>query len=685
MRRKIAFLFLLGMAISHSIIYAKENYEETYNMVRGREEGDKGNYNEAKEFFEKEIKEHPDNGYAYLNLAVIEYGNRQYDAIFPKLDKALKLIPKKDKDKQSLSYALRGETYLAMGDTLASLKDFSTGLSLNPDNDIILENLGDIYYAQGNYDESDKNYQRMTQLNPGEVQGYMGLGRNQYKRGNYEDAIKQYDKVVNMFSEYSKGYSFRADAKLQQGKYVEAADDIMKALDIDWDGKAHYLLSQFPDDKTSLVIAKLKGMAVKNPHDAMWPYYAAQVYKSKDNYNSAIEELNKAYDIDAHPVFLSMLTDCYQELGDFNKALEYVDKALELRPDDDTLIGTKGDILGEAGDTQGAIEIWSEYIDLNPDFFGGYYRRAFFEDNANMTDKALEDYDMAVTLDPSYAYAWLGKGDMHERKGEKDKAIAAYQKVVELDTVPEIGSSCAMYAYLALGQKEKAVEFMDKLIEKNPNYAGNYYEAACLYARMGDLDKSLANLARSMESGYHKFHHIMEDDDLADLRGTPGFMELMEQYRDKIDFSKLKTKPLENGEIPSIVDSINKVEIPFTPEGGCASVKCIINDLPLTFIFDTGASVVSMSQLEANFMLKNGYLKLSDFVGTGRFINANGEVSEDAIINLRNIEFGGLHLANVKASVVKNQKAPLLLGQTVLGRLGSIEIDNTNKKLIIKK
>ena len=677
------FILLLGVLPYH--LSAKENYQETYNMVRGREEGDKGNYTEAKEFFEKEIKEHPDNGYAYLNLAIIEYGNRQYDAIFPNIYKALKFIPKKDKDKHSLSYALRGETYLAMNDTVASLKDFSMGISINPDNDIILENLGEIYYAQGKFDESDKHYKRMTELNPGEVQGYMGLGRNQYKRGNYEEAIKQYDKVINMFSEYSKGYSFKADAELQQGKYVEAADDIMKALEIDWDGKAHYLLSQFPEDKTQLVIAKIKGMGVKNSNEATWPYYAAQVYQHKKDYKSAIQELNKAYDIDAHPIFLSMLTDCYQELGDYNKALEYVDQALEMKPDDDALIGTKGDILGESGDMEGAIEMWSKYIDMNPDYFGGYYRRAFFEDNDNRTDEALADYDMSVTLDPSYAYAWLGKGDMHTRKGEKEKALESYRKVVELDTVPEVGLSCAMYAYLALGEKDKAVDFMEKLIEKDPEYAGNYYEAACLYSRMGDLDKSLLNLDKAIDLGYHKFNHILKDDDLEELRKTTGFQELMNKNKDKIEATKLQIKKSETDLTGNLENFTDKVEIPFTPEGGCASVKCTINDLPLTFIFDTGASVVSMSQLEANFMLKNGYLKPSDFVGTGRFVNANGEVSEDAIINLRNIDFGGLHLTNVKASVVKNQKAPLLLGQTVLGRLGSIEIDNTNKKLIIRK
>ena len=82
-------------------------------------------------------------------------------------------------------------------------------------------------------------------------------------------------------------------------------------------------------------------------------------------------------------------------------------------------------------------------------------------------------------------------------------------------------------------------------------------------------------------------------------------------------------------------------------------------------------------------MLKNGYLSSKDVVGSGRFTDANGDVSEGAVINLREVDFGGLKLKNVRASVVRNQKAPLLLDQSVLGRLCKIEIDNHNKKLII--
>jgi predicted aspartyl protease len=62
-------------------------------------------------------------------------------------------------------------------------------------------------------------------------------------------------------------------------------------------------------------------------------------------------------------------------------------------------------------------------------------------------------------------------------------------------------------------------------------------------------------------------------------------------------------------------------------------------------------------------------------------MTANGDISEGTVINLRSVKFGDAVLNNVKASVVKSQTAPLLLGQSVLERLGKIEIDNTKKVL----
>ena len=124
-------------------------------------------------------------------------------------------------------------------------------------------------------------------------------------------------------------------------------------------------------------------------------------------------------------------------------------------------------------------------------------------------------------------------------------------------------------------------------------------------------------------------------------------------------------------------------EIPFVKENGVCKVLCKINGLPLHFVFDTGAADVTLSLVEANFMIKNGYLTANDVVGSQRYMDANGDIAVGTVINIKEVRFGDCVLTNVRASAVKNQRAPLLLGQSVLGRLGKIEINNSGRILKI--
>ena len=315
-----------------------------------------------------------------------------------------------------------------------------------------------------------------------------------------------------------------------------------------------------------------------------------------------------------------------------------------------------------------------KYIDANSEFYYGYYRRGFFKDNSADYDGAINDYSMAIALDPTYAYAYLGRADMYRNKGEKELSVADYKKVIELDTIPGNGS-CAHYAYMELGDNEKAIDFMNRIIDADSTDAGNYYDAACLYARMGQLDTSLEMLKNSFELGYRRFNHIENDDDINALRSLPEYNELINTYKER------HSSEVESSAENEFIEQV--AEVPFTKEYDICKVKCTINNLPLHFVFDTGASDISISNVEAAFMLKNGYLSQHDFQGKQNYITADGDISEGTIINLRTVEFGGLKLTNIKASVVKNQKAPLLLGQSVLKKLGKIEIDNNLKILRI--
>ncbi|MBS1750424.1 MAG: tetratricopeptide repeat protein [Bacteroidetes bacterium] len=118
-------------------------------------------------------------------------------------------------------------------------------------------------------------------------------------------------------------------------------------------------------------------------------------------------------------------------------------------------------------------------------------------------------------------------------------------------------------------------------------------------------------------------------------------------------------------------------------EGGVSIIPCKVNGLNLNFIFDTGASEVSISLTEATFMLKNGYLDTSDIIGTSKYLDANGDISEGVVINLKEIEIAGLKLSNVRATIIKNIKAPLLLGQSAISKLGNIQIDLKSNTLTI--
>ena len=100
------------------------------------------------------------------------------------------------------------------------------------------------------------------------------------------------------------------------------------------------------------------------------------------------------------------------------------------------------------------------------------------------------------------------------------------------------------------------------------------------------------------------------------------------------------------------------------------------------FIFDTGASVISISNIEASFLFKQGKLTEEDVKDTAQFSDANGDISVGTIINLKEITIGNKTLHNVEASVVNNSKAPLLFGQSALESFGKISIDY-NKGVLI--
>lgn len=120
--------------------------------------------------------------------------------------------------------------------------------------------------------------------------------------------------------------------------------------------------------------------------------------------------------------------------------------------------------------------------------------------------------------------------------------------------------------------------------------------------------------------------------------------------------------------------SFSQTTIEMEKKGGIYTIPCEVNGLPMTFIFDTGASDVVLSLVEALFMFKQGLLSINDIVGKTEAQVADGSIISGTKVNLRKIQIEDIIIENIEATIIDTDNAPLLLGQTAINKLGKYSI-----------
>lgn len=671
---KIIIISLFCWAIPLSSCYSREvKRPDSYNFQRALEALGNQNTEEAAEYLTKELEEYPKNGFAHYWMGCISYNNNEYGSALSSANKALKFIPKQDKEYLGCIYSLLSDIYAGLDDKQKALDNITLAINTTPDENEYYGTRGQMYFEDGKYDLSNRDYQKMIELDEGSVVGYMGLGRNDMFQEKYEHALERFSYVTKLSAGYSSAYSFRSEVYLRVGKLNESINDAIHALKIDSDTKAFYMLGSIADSSLVLVKNKLELMSKKEPSNAYWPFCLGYVLSSKNADKEAIPYFVKSYELDANPIISFRLAYCHYNLCNYRKSLEYINNCIEQDSVDTDYKELRANVYYELGENKKALADMDACIELNPDNYSLYADRAFYKAHLRDYQGALDDLDLSLLQNPNQPLSYLYRGDMHKKLNQMDKAMADYAKVVELDSL-SITNFSLCFALLELGKEKEAYERLDKMLEKNDFNGSQLYNTACFYSRANAKQKALYYLEESFKQGEYSFSHVENDYDLDNIRNTSEFKALVEKYRSKYNQSVKKSVE------PDLYEQVSVV--PFVKESGVTKVKCSINDLPLFLVFDTGAANVSLSNVEAAFMFKNGYLNKSDVIGSQNYMNADGSITTGTTINLKEVEFGDIKLQNINASIVNNQQAPLLLGQSVLTKLGKIEIDN--KKQILK-
>jgi len=102
------------------------------------------------------------------------------------------------------------------------------------------------------------------------------------------------------------------------------------------------------------------------------------------------------------------------------------------------------------------------------------------------------------------------------------------------------------------------------------------------------------------------------------------------------------------------------------------------------FVLDSGASDLLISKELGDYLKNSGLISDKDFIQHNNYIDASGRINRLEVYNLRTVQIGDVILKNVQCAISNTQNIELLLGQSVLEKLGNYEIDYNSNQLIIK-
>jgi len=150
------------------------------------------------------------------------------------------------------------------------------------------------------------------------------------------------------------------------------------------------------------------------------------------------------------------------------------------------------------GESEKAIEEMNKAIEIHPDYVDSYIQRAVIYKAAGNLFKAVSDYGKAIDLNPNLASVQYDFGQTLRQLRMYEPAIEAYQDAIRLNpTMLEAYNNLGI-TYTELKEFEKSIEYFRKVIELNPRYTKAYSNLGAAYAQIGDLDGAIETFRQAI-------------------------------------------------------------------------------------------------------------------------------------------------------------------------------------------
>lgn len=303
---------------------------------------DQGEFEKAVADFSSLLEENENNVNAHLALGEALTNLEKYDDALKHVEKAIKLNPE-----SSLAYTLRARLHLVKEDAKAAIADLGQALKVQPNDVNALMIRARVHLAEENLGAAKDDIQRALILSPGLTQALIMRSMIFAEEGRLTHAIadiqallqrdpenvalrmqlagyyiqdRRHSKAIDIFTEIlaDDGSNWmarqaRADTLLSIGKHAEAIDDF------------EIVLKQQPENDS--ILNNFAWVLATSPND-----------KLRDGKRS-ITLATKACEVTEYkkPHILSTLAAAYAEIGDFETAIKWSTKAVELGSEEEQI------------------------------------------------------------------------------------------------------------------------------------------------------------------------------------------------------------------------------------------------------------------------------------------------------------------------------------------------------------
>lgn len=167
-------------------------------------------------------------------------------------------------------------------------------------------------------------------------------------------------------------------------------------------------------------------------------FFAYQIYRHVQTLEDPVEKKEELSPISTGPIltnnstaFIEEADEAYSE-GDLERALDKLNRANAISPNNTEILNKLAFIHGKMGNTQEAIDLYTRSIELDATDDLTHNAIASMYKAQGSLLLAQEHYEKALAIDTKYAVTYYNYGNLFSDKGDLEKAAQMYSKALAL-------------------------------------------------------------------------------------------------------------------------------------------------------------------------------------------------------------------------------------------------------------